>query len=65
MIFNVNLVLRSSEIFLLNKFFHLFPHLELIYFHSHSLATRMTKMSSNIFFRNVLLGNTMEGNVQC
>ena len=48
-IFNVKLVLRSWEISLPNKFFHLFPHLQLIYFHSHSFATGVTKMSSNIF----------------
>ena len=48
-IFNVKLVLRFWEISLLNRFFHLFPHLQLIYFYSHSFATGMTKMSSNIF----------------
>ena len=32
-----------------NKFVHLFPHLQLIYFHFHSFATDMTKMSLNIF----------------
>ena len=48
-IFNVKLVLRSREISLLNKFFHLFPHLKLIYFHFHSFATGMTKMSLNTF----------------
>ena len=48
-IFNVKLVLRFWEISLLNRFLRLFPHLQLIYFDSHSFATGMTKMSSNIF----------------
>ena len=48
-IFNVRLVLRTWEISLPNRFFHLFPHLQLIYFHFHYFATGMTKMSLNIF----------------
>ena len=49
-IYNVKLVLRSWEISLPKKFFQLFPHLQLIYFHSHSFATGMTKMSSGMFY---------------
>ena len=48
-IFRVKLVLRSWEISLPYKFFYLFSHLQPIYFHYHSFATSMTKISSNIF----------------
>ena len=63
-IFKVKLVLRSWEISLPNTFFHIFPHLQFIYFHFRSFATWHDK--KNIFeylFRNVWLGNTTERNV--
>ena len=53
---NVKLVLRSWEISLPNNFFLLFPRLQLIYFHSHSFTTGLSKMSSNIFLEILYWG---------